>query len=447
MPSSPGIETRAADATRSRVARGAVGVFFLKIAYSALGFGLGLLLAHTMGPAGLGAYTYAMSWAVLLGVPAALGMDKLVVRRVAVYYDHADWEHLRGLLNTANRAVLITSALVISLAAAVGLLASHTGFNQFIGPFLIALILVPILSLMKVRQAALTGLREVLRGQWPEFLLQPMLLALLVTTAWLATGRRLTPALAMALAVASSGIALVVGAWLLRRSMPEGALHTQGGSVALPWRQSILPLVLLGTIQVLQSQADTLLLGILTTARSVGIYSAASRGGLLVSFFLAAATPALGPAVASLHSARDNIGLQRLVTATARATFLLSLPVGLGMIIFGRWYLLLFGQQFTEGTLALAILAGGQLVNVACGPVGNVMMMTGHERVTTRVMAVSAIIGVCASALLIRVWGLPGAAVGATTSLVIWNVLLVLEARRHLGIDCTCFAWFAAKGR
>jgi O-antigen/teichoic acid export membrane protein len=424
-----------------------VGLFFLKVAYSALGFGLSLLLAHTLGPAGLGAYTYAMSWAVLLGVPGALGMDKFVVRRVAVYYDNSDWEHLRGLLKTANRAVWTASVLLVLLAAAGGLLASHTAFNQFIGPFLIALPLVPILSLMKVRQAALTGLRQVVRGQWPELLLQPLLLALLVTGAWVITDRRLTPTLAMSSAVASSGIALGIGAWLLRRSMPEGALHSRADSVTLPWRQSIFPLVLLGTIQILQSQMDTLLLGGLTDAHSVGVYSAASRGGLLVSFFLAAATPALGPAVASLYSAGDITGLQRLTTATARTTFLLSLPVGLGMIFFGRWFLLLFGQQFTEGTLALAILAGGQLVNVACGPVGTVMMMTGHERVTTRVMAISAITGLCASALLIRIWGLPGAAVGATASLVVWNVLLVLEAHRHLAIDCTCFAWFAAKGQ
>jgi O-antigen/teichoic acid export membrane protein len=433
-----------ADAAGSRVARGAAGLFFLKIAYSALGFGLGLLLARTLGPAGLGAYSYAMSWAVLLAVPGALGMDKFVVRQVAVYYDHADWEHLRRLLRTANGAVLVASVTLALLGAIGGLLATHTSFYQFIHPFLVALLMVPILALTKVRKAALTGLRQVVRGQWPEFLLQPLLLSVFVTAIWLATDRKLTPTLAVASAVVSSGIVLLIGAWLLRRSMPEAALHGRTDAVTLPWRQSILPLVSLGTIQILQSQTDTLLLGALTDAHSVGIYSTAYRGGLLVTFFLMATTPALGPAVASLHSASDISGLQRLITSSARATFLLSLPVGLGMIFFGHWYLLLFGRQFTQGAPALAILAASQLVNVACGPVGVVMMMTGHERAATRVMAVAAITNLIVSAALIPVWGPEGAAVGACVSMIVWNVLLVFEARRRIGVDCTCSAWFAA---
>lgn len=436
--------TPALEGTGSRVARGATGLFFLKIAYSALRFGLSLLLAHTLGTAGLGAYTYAMSWAGLLGVPGALGMDKLVVRQVAVYYDHANWKQLRALLHTANRAVLLSSTALVVLAATAGMMAIHTSFHQFIGPFLVALLMVPILSLMKVRQAALTGSRQIVRGQWPEFLVQPLLLSLFVTAAWVFMNHRVTPTLAAASCVASSGVVLLLGAWLLRRNLPEAALHGRVHSLTLPWRESIFPLVSLGTIQIVHSQTDTLLLGALTDAHSVGIYGTAYRGALLVSFFLMATTPALGPAVASLYSARDIAGLQRLVTGAARTTSLLSLPVGLGMIAFGHWYLLLFGRQFTEGATALAILAVGQLVNVTCGPVGVVMMMTGHERAATRIIAIAAITNLGVSGALIPIWGSVGAAVGACASMIVWNVLLVVEARRHIGIDCTAFGWFAA---
>jgi O-antigen/teichoic acid export membrane protein len=439
-----GVDALAAEATGLRVARGAAGLFLLKVAYSAIAFGLGLLLARVMGPAGLGAYSYAMSWAVLLAVPGALGLDKLVVREVAVYYDREDWKHLRGLLRTGNRAVLIASGLLMVLAGTGGLLASDRAFGEFRGPFLVALLMVPVLTLMKVRIAALSGLRQVVRGQWPELLVQPLLLSVLVAVVWASAGRTLTPTSAMGLTVGSSAVALLLGAWLLRRSLPEPAVHATALSVILPWRQSVAPLVAMGTIQILQSQADTLLLGALTDARSVGIYSTAYRGGLLVTFFLMATTPALGPAVASLYSARKIDELQRLTTGTARTTFLLSLPIGVGMIVFGYWYLLLFGQQFTEGATALAILAVGQLVNVACGPVGVVMTMTGQERIAARVIGVAAIANLVAGALLIPVWGVQGAAIGAVISMIVWNVLLVFEARRRLGVDCTCLGWLGA---
>lgn len=80
----------------------------------------------------------------------------------------------------------------------------------------------------------------------------------------------------------------------------------------------------------------------------------------------------------------------------------------------------------------MSILATGQLVNVDRGPVGAVMMMTGHERVAMRVMTFTAITNLGVSAILIPIWGLLGAAVGAFTSVIIWNVLLVWEANRHL---------------
>lgn len=125
-------------------------------------------------------------------------------------------------------------------------------------------------------------------------------------------------------------------------------------------------------------------------------------------------------------------GLQRPTTPTGRTTFLLSLPVGLGMIFFGRWFPASVRAAVYGGGRALSILATGQLVNVDRGPVGAVMMMTGHERVAMRVMTFTAITNLGVSAILIPIWGLLGAAVGAFTSVIIWNVLLVWEANRHL---------------
>jgi O-antigen/teichoic acid export membrane protein len=419
------------------VARGAFGMFLLKVAYSGLAFGLGLILARAMGPAGLGAYNYALSWAVFLAVPAALGLDKLVVREVAVYRDRSDWVHLRGLLRTSNRAVVGASATIVALAAAAGLAAGEAWSGAFIGPFLAGLLMVPILTLMKVRQAALAGLREVVRGQWPELLVHPLFLSLLLVGTRLVASQPLTPTLAMGLTVFSAALVLALGAWLLHRSMPVAALRARPEPTVLPWRHSIVPLVAMGSLQMLHSQVDTLLLGALTDPRSVGIYSTAYRGALLVSFFLMAAAPAFGPAAASLHAARDIPALQRLTAGMARTTFLLSLPVALALAAFGRWYLLLYGPQFVEGAGVLVMLVGGQLVNVACGPVGIVMMMTGQERIAVRVIAVAAATNFVVGMLLIPRLGIYGAAVGATASMVLWNVLLVREARRRVGVDCT----------
>ena len=45
------------------------------------------------------------------------------------------------------------------------------------------------------------------------------------------------------------------------------------------------------------------------------------------------------------------------------------------------------------------------------------------------------------SALLIPPFGMVGAALASTTSLIAWNLILVVRVRQRLGIDSTCLGW------
>ena len=99
----------------------------------------------------------------------------------------------------------------------------------------------------------------------------------------------------------------------------------------------------------------------------------------------------------------------------------------------------LFGQEFVSGSPALIILSGAQLVNAAAGSVGLTLMMTGHERSTAYGLFVSAVVNVVLNAVLIPQFGVVGAAVATATSTILWNVLLIIEVYRKLGIDSTAF--------
>src|SRR5690349_4234723 len=135
------VERRPAGTAGMAVARGAVGIFGLKIAYSLLGFSVGIVLARTLGVASYGRYSYAMSWATFLAAPAVLGLDKLVVRQVAADRTRGDWRHFRGLLKAANQAGLVASAVLILIAAILALLASSTGHREAALTVMIALLM------------------------------------------------------------------------------------------------------------------------------------------------------------------------------------------------------------------------------------------------------------------------------------------------------------------
>ena len=93
----------------------------------------------------------------------------------------------------------------------------------------------------------------------------------------------------------------------------------------------------------------------------------------------------------------------------------------------------LFGGEFKEASIALQIMAGGQLVNVLTGSVGFLLIMTGNGRSILRATLVMILVNVFLCALLIPDFGATGAALAAAISLVTANLLKVYYVRQKLG--------------
>ena len=114
------------------------------------------------------------------------------------------------------------------------------------------------------------------------------------------------------------------------------------------------------------------------------------------------------------------------------------MPVALALVFLGRWLLSgIFGPEYAVGATALAILAFGQLVTAGMGLAVPILNMTGHERDTAKVLAVSVLVNVTLNALLIPLWGIEGAALAAVISVAMWNILLAVLAYRRLGLHAT----------
>jgi O-antigen/teichoic acid export membrane protein len=167
----------------------------------------------------------------------------------------------------------------------------------------------------------------------------------------------------------------------------------------------------------------------------------------LVLFALLVVNMVLGPMIASLHAVGDQARLQWVITASARAVIAISLPVALTMIFFGSTVLSMFGGQFTRGASALAILATAQLFNAATGSVVLLLNMTGHERITAQVVALTAALNILLNALLIPRWDVDGAAVATGVSLAVLNTTLMVRVHRKLGIDPTALGRISFAGR
>ena len=428
---------------RGVLLRGAAGTVLLRVVSAGLGFAISIVLARRLGMAGYGQYTFALSGVLLLGVLGLAGLDRLLVRQVAVCRTQGQWGVAGGILRWAIGAGLLTACVLAGLAALGGVLAAHR--PGAFGPALPAAgfawvwLLVPLLVLIRLPQAALRGLNFIIRSQIPETVIQPLVLIAGIITVSGSGGGHLTTSQALGIYAAATAAAALTALMFLRFSLPTEV--KQALPVYLPglWIAAALPLLLVSGLDILNSQMDLLMLGLMAGAKAVAFYSAADRGAGLIAFPVLAVTASLTPAFAGLHAAGEQKKLQALVTKSAQGMLLGATAIALALMIGRVWYLRLFGPGFVPAQGILLILSAGQWVNAAAGAVASLLLMTGYAREVALGLGFSVGVNFLLNLALIPHWGAAGAAVAVSLSTVLWNVLLAGFVWRRLGLYSTAF--------
>jgi O-antigen/teichoic acid export membrane protein len=149
-----------------------------------------------------------------------------------------------------------------------------------------------------------------------------------------------------------------------------------------------------------------------------GIYAAVARAAQVILLFIISVSLMFSPFVADLHARGERDKLDRLFKQITRWTMAATLPLFVVLAVTPGSALRLFGSEFGAGRTALLILLLGQLVNVATGTVGFVLIMAGRTGWDLVVYALSVAFDIGAAVLLIGGlgMGMEGAAVaGALT--------------------------------
>lgn len=400
-----------------------------------------VILARLLGPSGYGAYAFAFAVVNLLGVPAVVGFDQLTVREISAFRTSGAPGEAAGLLTRADQLALAASVL-LALAAGAFMHFFGGGWDPLLRRcLLVGLPAVPFVSLIRVRQGALQGLRKVVQGQLPEGVVLPVVFLGLVGLYELTRPGALRATSTVGLHVAAAGVTVLVAGVMLTRRLPRSIRDAEPEFRTGEWVKSGITLLFVAGLYVVNSRADTVMLAGFKGAEPVGIYNVASRGAGFVGFFLMAGQRALAPTISGLHEASDHARLQEVVTAAVRIIVVLTLPVAAIFVFAGEWIItLIYGASFAAGAGALAILAVAYLAAVATGPVSYLLMMTGFERDAATGVGVGALLNVSLNALLIPRWSVTGAAVATGASMVVFNGVLVYQVYRRLGIRPTVLA-------
>lgn len=403
-------------------------------------FATAILLARALGVEHYGIYAYAISWITLLGVFAKAGIDQVMVRNIAVYHQAGDWAHIRGMLRF-GLGLVSTAGVLSALAAAALAWLLHADAPAMRNALWIACLLLPLQAITVPFGAAQNGLRQVVNAQLPGLLIVPLAFLLAIGVMyWLLPAPGFTADQALAVRVAAVAIGLGAATLLLRRGLRQA-----GFPASLPkpqyqagqWWRSAVPLVLMGSMFMVNANADILMLGALAGAAEAGVYKVATRGAELLTLTIAIIGAPLGPLIARLHATGDHQKLQSVIRRVAWLAFLPTACLGGFFLFNGALFLRIFGVEYAgpEAVSALQMLTFGQLIHVAVGPVGLLLLMTGQERDAAASLTAGALLNVILNTFFIPAWGGVGAAAATTISTSVFASLMLWLVIKRLHIN------------
>ena len=205
-----------------------------------------------------------------------------------------------------------------------------------------------------------------------------------------------------------------------------------------------LPRALAAVFRVGVLYLDVLLVGALIDARAAAIYTVATR--LLQMGFMV--NNALGQAAEPIFARQLTLGQHDAANHSFKMATGWNIgatwPWLLTIAVFSNPVLEVFGAEFSEARTTVLILALGGLVAVAVGPVDVLLVMSGRSGLSFVNSALALTTNVVLNVLLLPLWGLEGAAVAWVVSLLISNVLPLIQVRILLRLTPLGQGWTAS---
>lgn len=421
---------------KSTLMRGGLGVLALRLFSIGLALLSSVVLARALGVEQYGIYSYVLATVTLLVVPAQFGLTTLIIRETAQSEVYKNWSNMLGVWRWSTKNALSLSLLF----AVIGITVIYVIDDYRKIVFITGFFLIPIIALNSLRSAALQGLRKVVLSQLPENFIKPVLFIVLMLAVWLGFGGA-DANTAMIFQLLSTAVAFIIGAAMLNKLRPEQTKRKITPTYEKKkWRKAVLPMAFADGVSVVNTQADIIMLGMLTTSVQVGYYSIAATGAILIMVSVNVLVLIAMPYVVRLHEQNNRKSLCAVITNVSRIGFIISLPICFVYLLVGELSISFFyGEEYLEAYLPLVILSLAYLFKSSFGLEARVLNMLGFERDNLIGAVFVTALNIFLNYLFIKKYGAVGAAVATSISIVFQCILYWVLIKLRLGIDCSVF--------
>jgi O-antigen/teichoic acid export membrane protein len=418
------------DASLKEITRKGGSFFAFKVSALLLNYLFAVIVVRYYGESVFGFVTLGFTVLMIVSAICRFGFD-IVITKVFAFDDQFSY---RGVYRKSSIFAGILSVLAgLLLYFYASELASSLFQKPDFAPYLRWIgITVPIWTLLPINAAVFRGLRKnnlfAFFGSFGRFLLTLTALGVIILffseKQW-----PQSPLIAHGIGLA----VLLLGAMLIVRLLIKRMPHVKEASFGQQLKVSF-PIFLSTTMMITLLWVDKLLLGAYVEESLVGIYEIALKLAFLIGFNLEAINSILSPKVSQAFANGNMKRMQQDIQFSVRLSVMISLATLAGLLLFSDYILLFFGEDFLKGKPVLLVVCIGQLINVLCGPVANIMQMTGHQAALSRIFFIALIGNVLLNIWLIPTQGILGAAIATTITYAWWNLAGAVYIYRKLGV-------------
>ncbi|OYR42850.1 flippase [Halorubrum sp. Hd13] len=192
------------------------------------------------------------------------------------------------------------------------------------------------------------------------------------------------------------------------------------------------PLAFKNATRRLLGNTDIVLVGALLASSAVGYYRVGYVISQLGMITLISITYLYTPRVARRYDNNDHKGMEQLYRQATKWSTLLTLPLIVPMLYFPDEIIqILFGAEYTAGSVVLTILAADILFRVGMGPASATLQAIDRTRVDFATTIITMILNAGMSYILVSNLGILGAAIGTFISILFMNTIQVLLVYRY----------------
>jgi len=306
------------------------------VAAKAFGAVLYIILARYLGPEQFGIYSLAVSFGLIFGLLANLGLDPLIIKDVArdptlseSYFSHAVLLKLAG--GTLSFLLLVAVTLVFGYESEV-----RTTIIIFAGLFFIMPLNAAQDSIFKAHQKmGYTALMNALR---------PFVNLILVLVV-IALGFGVQ-AIAGIHVLRAFILFVFFYFFVLKRYFCHFSLPENGG-LFLPMLKSASPFVFIGILYIINTRVDILIISKLVGVEAVGWYSAANELVVMMFVIPTMLSTVLFPNFSKSYGHGDTTHLIKTINFVIKMLNFIGVPCGMGLFLLAPEIIeLVYGQNY-----------------------------------------------------------------------------------------------------